>query len=538
MKNIKDPIYGYLEIENEYFKLIDTASFQRLRNIRQTTYQALFPSSLHNRFVHSLGVFHLGKKAIAYFYANSKELFPSTLTEAKWDNMRKTFIVACLLHDVGHSPFSHTGEEYYKNGADLRKMLCDAIDSEAFSEATLAGTGKPHEAMSALIGLDMCKDLGFEIDRELFVRSIIGLEYSNNNALSIIKNAVVALLNGKLIDVDKLDYLTRDSFATGYSTLTIDVDRLLSGYTVCKDNAGQLCIAYKRKSHSVIENVIYANDLERRWIQNHPVILYDSMLSDFAIRYFNKDMREKYGVKNPQLQTVFIKEALTNKGLVGDGTPLRLLSDDDIIHYIKNLAEPTPIAEQFFSRHMRLKSLWKTEAVFDNYCDAVLGQEVSNGLQKDLRSVLDFLQEHTSFFINEKALSAANKAFNAAQAETAPLNNSAGSYKRVVYICEMFKKFKISHNLPDFEFAIVVASKFETNYRKVKFEKINIELAPNRVVPLENLLSVTARDASLDKPTVLFYIYTTAENICIGETNSVNLGEAFFKFVRKNYDKD
>ena len=59
MKQVQDPIYGYIDIENEYIPLIDSAEFQRLRNIRQTGYASLFPSALHNRFVHSLGVFYL-----------------------------------------------------------------------------------------------------------------------------------------------------------------------------------------------------------------------------------------------------------------------------------------------------------------------------------------------------------------------------------------------------------------------------------------------------------------------------------------------
>ena len=535
MKRIKDPIYGYLEIENEYFKLIDTASFQRLRNIRQTTYQALYPSSLHNRFVHSLGVFHLGKKAINHFYRNSKPLFSQRLIEG-WRAIEHTFLIACLLHDVGHSPFSHTGEEYYTKGADLKQLLSDEIKSSQFSEDSSSVTWQPHEAMSSLIGLEICKDSGFEIDKELFVRAILGLEYKNCDESAIIINAVITLLNGQLIDVDKLDYLSRDSFATGYSSLTIDVDRLLSGYTVCENDKGELCVAYKRGAHSVIENVIYANDLERRWIQNHPIILYDCMLSDFAIRYFNIGMRNVFGTGGKPLQTVFVKEALTDKGLVNGGSSLRLLCDDDIVHYIKNIASPNHITRQFFSRNARLKPLWKTEAAFDNYSRKKLGEDALSKLPEDLRGVLDFLQEHTGFFINEIALSEAEKACLAARNESEPLSSSANSYKKVLHICEVFKKFQEGFNLPDFEFAIVMASKFDTGYRKVKFEKIKVELAQNTVVSLDSLLSVTAREVSLEKPIPLFYIYTTENNVQTGEKNGENLGKEFFNFFKKNYE--
>lgn len=62
MKRIKDPIYGYIYISKEIVKsIIDTAEFQRLRYIRQTSYLPVYPSALHNRFTHSLGVYYLGK---------------------------------------------------------------------------------------------------------------------------------------------------------------------------------------------------------------------------------------------------------------------------------------------------------------------------------------------------------------------------------------------------------------------------------------------------------------------------------------------
>ena len=60
-KQFKDPIYGYVEIPRNYVsEIIDTAEFQRLRRIIQTSYSPLYPSAIHNRFVHSIGVYHLG----------------------------------------------------------------------------------------------------------------------------------------------------------------------------------------------------------------------------------------------------------------------------------------------------------------------------------------------------------------------------------------------------------------------------------------------------------------------------------------------
>ena len=106
MKTLKDPIYGYITIPRDYTdKVIDTPIFQRLRRIVQTSYSPLYASSLHNRFVHSLGVFHLGEMACNAVISEFELKFSDQLVELKVDilQIRKVFLLACLLHDVGLS---------------------------------------------------------------------------------------------------------------------------------------------------------------------------------------------------------------------------------------------------------------------------------------------------------------------------------------------------------------------------------------------------------------------------------------------------
>lgn len=93
MKQFKDPVYGYIEVKSRYIPIINSAEFQRLRNIRQTGNASLYPSTLHNQFVHSLGVFHLGSKAINYLHINiGNKLGEDFESICNWDEIKETFI--------------------------------------------------------------------------------------------------------------------------------------------------------------------------------------------------------------------------------------------------------------------------------------------------------------------------------------------------------------------------------------------------------------------------------------------------------------
>ena len=150
VKRIKDPIYGYIEIPDFVQKIIDTPVFQRLRDIVQTSYMSLYPSATHNRFVHSIGVYHLGTLAICGLKAN--------LDSRKTKSYFRVFQLACLLHDVGHAPFSHTGEQYYlKNSErkDLHEKLVKLVKDENLEKEISENGYKaaPHELISAIVGV-------------------------------------------------------------------------------------------------------------------------------------------------------------------------------------------------------------------------------------------------------------------------------------------------------------------------------------------------------------------------------------------------
>jgi len=157
-KQFKDPIYGYIDIDSGIVaNIIDTPAFQRLKDIRQTSYTPLYPAAYHNRFVHSLGVYHLGKIAFNAIKGQLSEKSEKTDLHDQVDQIGQIFELACLLHDIGHAPFSHTGETFFIDKEQtLYKQLVDSVGDEQFAqefEGLGAKKPAPHECMSCVVGI-------------------------------------------------------------------------------------------------------------------------------------------------------------------------------------------------------------------------------------------------------------------------------------------------------------------------------------------------------------------------------------------------
>lgn len=120
----KDAVLGYINAPKAVVNLlIDHKIFQRLHDVAQTGMETLYPGATHNRFCHSIGVYHLGKLAFQCFQQNVKNQHPDDVyfqvaanreaCERVWNRWRFLFECACLLHDCGHSPLSHSLEFLY-----------------------------------------------------------------------------------------------------------------------------------------------------------------------------------------------------------------------------------------------------------------------------------------------------------------------------------------------------------------------------------------------------------------------------------------
>lgn len=277
-KQFKDPIYGYISIPRDLVvSIIDTPEFQRLRYIKQTSYLPVYSAALHNRFIHSLGVFYLGKIACNTLCVNSSELIKEHLPDI---DVNKVFTLACLLHDVGHAPFSHSGEDFYiKDNKEIYGIMIKEVNEESFTEDvnyyhTKKKHAAPHEIMSVIVALKQFKSLiSNSEERNFFARCITGYQYRNteSNTKKQILNAFISLLNSSTIDVDRLDYLIRDAFVMGYNSISIDYNRLLKSVVLVrfqniKGVESPIQLGFNKSALSVIENVIYAHDSEKKWI--------------------------------------------------------------------------------------------------------------------------------------------------------------------------------------------------------------------------------------------------------------------------------
>lgn len=190
-KIINDPVHGFISIPHEIlFDVIEHPYFQRLRRISQTGLLSLiFPGATHTRFHHALGAMHLMFTALETLKMKGVQISKDE---------EKSAMLAILLHDVGHGPFSHA----------LENMLMDDWH---------------HEKLSLLLMHKMNQELGGELS--------VAMEMFQGKYSRKFFNQLIS----SQLDVDRLDYLKRDSFYTGVSEGNVNAQRIISMMNVADD---------------------------------------------------------------------------------------------------------------------------------------------------------------------------------------------------------------------------------------------------------------------------------------------------------------
>ena len=374
-KIFRDPIYGYISIPKKYCSdFIDTEIFQRLRRIEQTSMRVLYPSAHHDRFAHSIGVYFLGSIAFHHIHQNSHEFYLGTISPDDWKVFGNTFLIACLLHDCGHAPFSHTLENYYlyKKEEEIKEKISSYFkDEPTFSKDYDASSPSPHEKISALILLSEYNDAIVNNDALplLAARMIMGCKYEEPESINDrFKNKLISLLNGTGIDVDSVDYIQRDSWTSGVSNVNIDYHRLFSSIMIKPDDDSIPQIVFKKQVLSVLENIIIGRNFLYKWIYSHHKVIYEQDLIKSIINKINQDNEEDFFKKIFSVDSFFEHQSFRDMRFY-------LPTDDDIIYTFKKFYESDEKIQELFSRKHKYKALWKSyfefnDSHFKNVSDA------------------------------------------------------------------------------------------------------------------------------------------------------------------------
>ena len=373
-KRILDSVHGTIFVEREFFNLIDTPAFQRLRRVEQTSTRSIFPSARHDRFVHSLGVFHIGSEIVKHLKNEIKKF--EIYKEEDFKLIFKAYKTACLLHDVGHSPFSHTFEKYFGKKEKLCENLANELSSDDFSidvwkeiDNAKENSGilpKEHECTSAIL---CCRDvLKSHIKRisrvedssflEMVVRMITGIRYSENIGINSIRNCFIDLLHGE-VDADRIDYACRDTWAAGYSTTKVDARSLISCIHINKNPQIQdaYCVCFDKRGLAEIENMYGVKNFQKRHVFCHHTVVYEQYLFEKAVVEMAK--RKYDGDDEEAMHNIFNVNSLTENK---EGE-YHFLCDDDIIHLLK--ADSNNAYYKEWNSHKYIKiPLWKSVEEF------------------------------------------------------------------------------------------------------------------------------------------------------------------------------
>lgn len=319
-KIVNDPVYGFIDFPaSKIFDLVEHPWFQRLRRIKQLGLTELvYPGAIHTRFHHALGATHLMQLALDVLRTKGHEI---TKEEAEGAYL------AILLHDIGHGPFSHALEHHIMNVS--------------------------HEEISLVFMHELNKSMDGALDLAIDI-------FTNKYH----KGFLHQLVSGQL-DVDRLDYLRRDSFFTGVSEGVVSSDRILKMLDVIDDN-----LVVEKKGIYSIEKFLIARRLMYWQVYLHKTVnSAEQMLLSILKRakQLAKQNIElfaspsfKFFLYNDVAITDF-KSSTANLNNCTVLTEFSKLDDNDLISSIKVWATHSDITLSLLCKNLINRKLFRTE---------------------------------------------------------------------------------------------------------------------------------------------------------------------------------
>jgi len=292
-KIINDPVFGFINLQSELiFDLLEHPTFQRLRRIKQLGLSFLvFPGANHSRFEHAVGATHLMRQAISVLRLKGHEI---TNAEAE------AVTVAILLHDIGHAPFSHV----------LENTLVEIS----------------HEEISLLIMQELNREFNGKLD--------LAIEIFTNRYKKKFLHQLVA----SQLDIDRMDYLSRDSFFTGVSEGIVGTDRIIKMLNVSEDR-----LVVDAKGIYSIEKFLIARRLMYWQVYLHKTVVAAEFLLINVLKRARELVTDGQSVYATPTLSIFLKYNLTREIFVNnqkiDGRNIldwfALLDDNDILTSVK-----------------------------------------------------------------------------------------------------------------------------------------------------------------------------------------------------------
>jgi uncharacterized protein len=292
-KIINDPIYGFVTLPDDFiYELINHPYFQRLRRIKQLGLTNLvYPGALHTRFHHAIGAMYLMTEAISVLQTKQVEI-----TEEE----TQAVTIAILLHDIGHGPFSHA----------LEHTIVKGISHEDISELLMQQLNKQYKGKLTL-----------------------AIKIFNNQY----KKKFLHQLVSSQLDMDRLDYLRRDSFFTGVSEGVISSDRIIKMLNVKNDE-----LVIEEKGIYSIEKFIIARRLMYWQVYLHKtVVSAENLLVNILVRAKQLAAKGVDLFATPAL-SVFLKDNFSKEDFIAKPELLdnfASLDDYDIFTSVKVWAQ-------------------------------------------------------------------------------------------------------------------------------------------------------------------------------------------------------
>ncbi|MEN8117023.1 MAG: HD domain-containing protein [Bacteroidota bacterium] len=318
-KIINDPVFGFINLQSEIvFDLIEHPYFQRLRRIKQLGLSYLvFPGANHTRFEHAIGASHLMRQAISVLRLKGHEIT---------DEEAEAVTIAILLHDIGHAPFSHV----------LENTLVDIS----------------HEEISLLLMQELNKDFGGKLDLAIEI-------FTNKYKKHFLHQLVTSQL-----DMDRLDYLSRDSFFTGVAEGTIGIERIIKMLNVWNDK-----LVVDVKGIYSIEKFLISRRLMYWQVYLHKTVVSAEFLLINVLKRAKELISEGEKLYSTPTLKIFLENRFTTEDFINnieiEGNNIlnwyTLLDDNDILISIKEWQHSTDKVLSYLANSLWNRKLFGTQ---------------------------------------------------------------------------------------------------------------------------------------------------------------------------------